>query len=132
MIEWHKPTRARMASDRYIAIGAQRSVGHDSVQLVLHFSASACKDLRLIAGDRVLIGFDGSTKEVCFKRVTDTSGYKLSGKSSKSLTVSATIKGLTFFSRTPVDKPDVKQDGTCVSILFPKVFDAIKDKHGQP
>lgn len=122
MIEWHKPTRGKASANQYISIGAQKSTAHAGVQIVLRFSGQACKDLRLIEGDRVLVGLDATTKEVCFKRVADIHGYKLSGKTSKTLTVTATIKDLPFFNSTPVCKEDVKQEGTYVSISFPKLF----------
>lgn len=131
MIEWHKPTRGKVASGTYAAIGTQKSTAHAGVQIVLRFSASACKDLRLIEGDRVLIGFDEPTNEVCFKRVSDTTGYKLSGKTSKSLTVTATIQDLPFFNSTPVEKEHIKQEGTHVSIYFPKMFE-LKNARDKP
>lgn len=126
MIEWHKPTRGKTSSGTYMAIGTQKSTAHAGVQIVLRFGPEACKDLRLIEGDRVLIGLDATTKEVCFKRVADSTGYKISGKSSKSLTVTATIKDLPYFSSTEVSKDKVKQEGTYVSIYFPTLFTSRK------
>ena len=126
MIEWHKPTRGKSSVGQYLTIGSQKSSTHQGVQIVLRFNQEACKDLRLIEGDRIVIGFDKTSKEVCFKRVADSTGYKLSGKTSKSLTVTATISGLPTFNAFPVAKENVKQESTHVAILTPNIFQLMK------
>ena len=126
MIDWHKPTRGRMSVGHYLSVGSSKSAKHIGVQIVLRFNQEACKDLRLLEGDRIIIGFDTNTKEICFKRVTDSSGYKLSGKSAKTLTVTATISGLPTFNAVAINKESVKQEGTHVAIHAPTIFALMK------
>ena len=125
MIEWNKPKRGgRAGSAAYIALsvtGVSPTGKHRTGQLVIRFGPVAVKDLRLITGDRVVIGLDSTTKQVCFKRTTDTSGYKLTGNVGSSLTVQATM-ALPVLSVQAIDKDDVKVEGTHVAIHCPGVF----------
>ena len=125
MIEWNSPKRGgRAGSAAYMAIsviGVGTSGKHASGQLVIRFGPVAVKDLRLMAGDRVLLGLDSSTKQVCFKRTTDSSGYKLVGKPGGSLTVAATMD-LPVMAVQTIEFKDVKVEGTHVAVNCPLVF----------
>ena len=126
MIEWIQPKRGgRAGSGAYIAISvtsAGPAAKHRIGQLVLRFGPDATKDLRLIAGDRLIIGLDSATKQVCFKRTTDIQGYKLTGKSGASLTVQATMF-LPHMQVQIIEMADVKSESTHVAIRCPKLFD---------
>jgi len=125
MIEWNTPKRGgRAGSAAYMAISvttAGNSSKHHMGQLVIRFGPVAVKDLRLMAGDRVVLGLDSVSKQVCFKRTTDTSGYKLVGKAGGSLTVAATMDLPILFVQT-IEFKDVKVEGTHVAINCPAVF----------
>lgn len=125
MIEWNKPKRGgRAGSAAYIAIsvtGVGTTGKHRTGQLVIRFGPVAVKDLRLITGDRVVIGLDSVSKQVCFKRTTDTNGYKLTGISGASLTVQATMD-LPVLSVQTIEYKNVKIEGTHVAIYCPGVF----------
>lgn len=125
MIEWIKPTRGgRAGSGAYAAVsvtGAGASAKHRTGQLVVRFGPDAVRDLRLITGDRLVIGLDSATKQICFKRTTDTQGYKLTGKAGASLTVQATMV-LPLLCVQTIDKADVKVESTHVAIRCPDVF----------
>lgn len=128
MIEWIKPkSGGRAGSSAYIAISvtsAGASSKHRAGQLVMRFGREASKNLRLIAGDRVVIGLDPATKQVCFKRTTDSHGYKLTGKSGSSLTVQATMD-LPILSVQVIEMADVKIESTHVAIKCPELFKPI-------
>ena len=126
MIEWMQPKRGGKAgSGAYMAISvttaSNKAAAQISNQLVIRFGPDAIKNLRLIAGDRVVVGLDSSSKEVCFKRTTDHKGYKVSGKSGASLTVSATMK-LAIMPVQTIAIEDVKVEGTHVAIRCPSLF----------
>ena len=127
MIEWNKPKRGgRAGSAAYIAISvtaAGESKQKRTNQLVIRFGPDAVKNLRLIAGDRVVIGLDQTSKQVCFKRTTDNSGYKLTGKSGSSLTVQACMD-LPILHVHVVEITDVKIESTHVAIHCPEMFKA--------
>jgi len=125
MIEWIKPKRGgRAGSAAYIAISvtsAGKSAKKRTNQLVIRFGPDASKALRLIAGDRVVIGLDQVSKQVCFKRTTDNSGYKLTGKSGSSLTVQACME-LPMLAVQSIDVSDVQVEGTHVAMRCPDIF----------
>ena len=126
MIEWMQPKRGGKAgSGAYIAISviaaSNKEAKTHSNQIVMRFGLDAIKNLRLIAGDRVVIGLDAISKEVCFKRTTDSKGYKVSGKSGTSLTVSATMN-LPIMPVQTIEITDVKVEGTHVAICCPALF----------
>ena len=123
MIDWITPVRAETTT--YISVGissANKKAAIDSHVLVLRFSTESQNDLRLIEGDRLMIGFDGLTKQICFKRTT-LGGHKLSGKSkgTKILTVSVTVKK-PLVPTTKYAKKDVVIESTHVSINAPEFF----------
>lgn len=88
MIEWVIAGRGRGSSSAanrgyYITVACSKTGRKDGgggrTQLCIRFSPEAAKDLRLLAGDKVLIGLDHVHKQVCLKRTTATSGsYTLS------------------------------------------------------
>lgn len=126
MIEWNTPKRGgRAGSAAYMAIsvtGPSSTTGkHHNGQLVIRFGPTAVRDLRLIVGDRVVLGLDKATKQVCFKRTTEVSGYKISGKAGGSLCISATM-ALPVIHVQTIDKSDVKAEGTHVAIFCPALF----------
>jgi len=125
MIEWNTPKRGGKAgSAAYIALSvtsAGKGAAQRSNQLVIRFGTVAVKDLRLIAGDRLVIGLDSVSKQVCFKRTTDNNGYKVTGKPGASLTVQATMNLPILFVQT-IELKDVKVEGAHVSIDCPAVF----------
>ena len=128
MIEWNAPKQGgRAGSAAYIAISVSKGGVKDATgkirksQLVMRFGPVAVKDLRLLSGDRVIIGFDSTTKEVCFKRTTDGTGYKITGKSGASLTVQSTCEIPTMHVRM-VEKSDVKIESTHVAIRCEHLF----------
>ena len=123
MIDWITPIRAETTN--YISAGislASKVLNTDSHVFVLRFSQEAQNDLRLIESDRLLVGFDSHTKQICFKRTTQ-GGYKLSGKSkgTKVLTVSITIKK-PIVPSTRFLKQDVIIESTHVAINAPQFF----------
>ena len=130
MIEWMQPKRGgRAGSSAYIAISvtaaSNKAATKPSNQIVMRFGLDATKNLRLIAGDRVLIGLDPISKEICFKRTTDSKGYKVSGKSGASLTVAATMV-LPIMAVQTIEIEDVKVEGTHVAIRCPELFTGAK------
>ena len=128
MIEWKAPKRGgRAGSAAYIAVsvskaGTKQETGKvRKTQLVIRFGPVASKDLRLLVGDRLIIGFDNATKEVCFKRTTDGGGYKITGKSGASLTVQATCELPTMHVRL-IERADVKVESTHVAMRCVHLF----------
>lgn len=127
MIEWNAPKRGgRAGSAAYIAVSVSKAGTKETgktrkTQLVIRFGPIASKDLRLLVGDRLVIGFDNATKEVCFKRTTDGGGYKITGKSGASLTVQATCELPTMHVRM-IDESDVKVESTHVAMRCPPLF----------
>ena len=126
MIEWNEPKRGgRAGSSAYMAISVITSGNSKHAsrlnQLVLRFGPDASKDLRMIIGDRLIIGIDKITKEVCFKRTTGNNGYKLTGKSGKSLTVQASMD-LKVMSVQTIDISSIKIESTHIAIRCPALF----------
>lgn len=125
MIEWIKPTRGnRTGRTAFMALSvtsAGANKKHKTNQLVIRFGTDACKELRLIAGDRMVIGIDRISKQVCFKRTSDNTGYKLSGKSGSSLTVQASMN-LPIFPAQSIDKDALKIEATHMAITCPSFF----------
>jgi len=130
MIDWLIPTRSCRTSymSASIALNTNQTKQTQYYQLVLRFSQEAQHDLRLIAGDRLLVGFDESTKQICFKRTTQ-GGYKLSGKTKGGnvLTLSVSVKNRTVIPPTSYEKKSVVVESTHVSINAPEFFNQ-KDK----
>ena len=130
MIDWIIPTRLGKTSymSASIALNTYQKKETQSHQLVLRFSQEAQHDLRLIAGDRLLVGFDESTKQICFKRTTQ-GGHKLSGKTKGGnvLTLAVTLKNRTVIPPTSYEKKSVVVESTHVSINAPEFFNQ-KDK----
>lgn len=125
MIDWITPTRSGTTSymSASIALCTYKTKQAQSYQLVLRFSSEAQHDLRLIEGDRLLLGFDESTKQICFKRTTQ-GGHKLSGKSKGGnvLTIAVTVKNKTVVPPTRYAKQSVVIESTHVSINAPEFF----------
>ena len=130
MIDWLIPTRSCRTSymSASIALNTNQTKQTQYYQLVLRFSQEAQHDLRLIAGDRLLVGFDESTKQICFKRTTQ-GGHKLSGKTKGGnvLTLSVSVKNRTVIPPTAYEKKSVVIESTHVSINAPEFFNQ-KDK----
>jgi hypothetical protein len=125
MIDWIIPIRSGTTSymSASIALCTYQNKQTQSYQLVLRFSEEAQHDLRLIVGDRLLVGFDELTKQICFKRTTQ-GGHKLSGKtkSGNVLTLSVTVKNRTVIPPTRYAKQSVVIESTHVSINAPEFF----------
>ena len=125
MIDWIIPTRSCRTSymSASIALNTNQTKQTQYYQLVLRFSQEAQHDLRLIAGDRLLVGFDESTKQICFKRTTQ-GGHKLSGKTKGGnvLTLSVSVKNRTVIPPTAYAKQSVVIESTHVSINAPEFF----------
>ena len=125
MIEWNTPKRGgRASSSSFIAISVTSGGAgklQSTNQLVIRFGQIAVKDLRLIAGDRLVIGLDSVSKQVCFKRTTDNNGYKLTGKAGSSLSVQATIN-LPILCVQVIEMKSVKVEGTHTAIYCPAIF----------
>jgi hypothetical protein len=125
MIDWIIPIRSGTTSymSASIALCTYQNKQTQSYQLVLRFSEEAQHDLRLIVGDRLLVGFDELTEQICFKRTTQ-GGHKLSGKtkSGNVLTLSVTVKNRTVIPPTRYAKQSVVIESTHVSINAPEFF----------
>ena len=72
MINWINTSKSGRHGTEYIAVSIiksrslKRVNGKSTTQVILRFSSDAQKDLRLISGDKLLIGFDETTKQICF------------------------------------------------------------------
>lgn len=125
MIEW--VITSRIGSTSYItasiALSVYKTGQQNSHQLVLRFSKEAQHDLRLIEGDRLLLGFDETTKQICFKRTTQ-GGHKLSGKSKGTnvLSIAATVKNRGVVPSTRYEKNSLIIEATYASINAPEFF----------
>ena len=114
MIDWIKTSRVN--SDKgYIVVSvaiAQSKQQNRRPHVYVRFSADAVSDLRLVAGDRVLVGYDKSTHELVLRRVVDGKGFRLSPGSSTSryLGVSATANYQPT-TKVTVSKSQVKIEG---------------------
>lgn len=131
MIEWTIPNKAGRKVGYYITVavskaGRNSQGGDNPMQLCVRISVQAAKDLRLIAGDRVLLGIDRSTKQVCFKRTTDTkSSFALSGKKSATsgvLCVQCSTE-LPWHRALHIEKHQVHEDAGFVAIDAHSLFE---------
>lgn len=134
MINWITPKSSRSATE-YVAAGifTIKSREIEVNHVCLRFSPEAQKDLRLIYGDRLVIGFDDVSKKICFKRVTGNGGHKLTYASgTKRADAEASGKDSILVIQVSVDRPaiktiqysanEVKIEGTHVSISAPEFF----------
>lgn len=126
MIDWieSKGRGGHSLKTNYITISIHKNgsgvLGKDVNAFVLRFSNEAQKDLRLIYGDRLIIGFDRVSKQVCFKRTSDAKGYKLTknkngSKAFGTLYVQMSIDAL----RVPpiaISKQDVITESTHIAL----------------
>ena len=121
MINWTIPSRGnKTTASGYIAVGTYLSKDN-TCAVFIRFSKAAFSDLRLIAGDRVVIGLDYENETICFRRVVDSSGYKLTEKAG-SLRVAATVKDLKKTESCSVGKNDVRNEGTHIALHCPVFF----------
>jgi hypothetical protein len=131
MIKWIKPrSSGRATKTTYIAIavsksGSVASGDIDARSICIRFTKDACKDLRLVAGDRLRLGFDEDNGQVVFQRTNESDGtYRLSStKNVHSLTVQAKTD-LPWHASLPVSKQQTHIKGDYIAldardILFP-------------
>jgi hypothetical protein len=121
MINWLiSHSRAPVAA--YIAASVIPSGAY--MQVVLRFSKEAQSDLRFIKGDRLIIGFDEVTKQICFKRTAENNGHKLTGgkKNGTVLHVQVTVKNRHLVKAVAFDKQDLISEPTHYSINAPQFF----------
>lgn len=131
MIEWITPRKSgRATGGYYLTIAVSRS-GQDKsgrtnpLQLCIRFSDQAIKDQRLMDGDRLLIGVDRTTKQVCFKRTTDiANSFKLTSSKSTSTKVMTVqlATDLPWHKAIWINKDQVKDEGTHIAINAPDLF----------
>lgn len=132
MIEWIEPKRGpgRNPGTEYCSYAVQRyHKAISSSQLRILFSVEALKDLRLIEGDRLLVGFDKATKSICLRRVPEGGkGFKLcvtGGKAEKgkrpTMRVQATVN-MPACEPTQVGKENVSIEGAVIVIKADKLF----------
>lgn len=121
MIEWFT-LNARAPVAAYIS--ASIVPCGEYKQLILRFSKAAQSDMRFIKGDRLLIGFDEVTKQICFKRTTENNGHKLTGgkKDGTVLHVQVTVKNKELVKSTHFDKTNVIDESTHYAINAPMFF----------
>ena len=126
MIDWLVPSRNRMGTE-YMSISVTTAGGADYLQLSIRFTEDACKDLRIIEGDRVLVGVDKVSKQVCIKRVTDARASikvsKASGKRGSSKTLRVQCKSpFPLHKAIPINKQRCHIESTHVAIDVPEFF----------
>ena len=129
MIDWMESSGrgGRKATTKYIAIavtssGANAKKGRPRA-LAIRFGIDAQKSMRLIKGDRLLVGIDKTTKQICFKRVTE-GGYALSGPENQKTGVLRVqlSTDLLWHAAVDVDKTSVHDEGTHTAIDAPDFF----------
>ena len=126
MIDWIKPGNAGRKRVNYISIAISKA-GHkapaETHALCIRFSPQAVKDLRLIDGDRLLIGVDQVSKQICVKRTTNSDGYKLSSARSmgSTLAVSATVK-MPWHEAVHIASDRVHQESAHFAFDVPEFF----------
>ena len=131
MITWiEAKSGGRGATTEYISVSVNKSgsksAGNEgALSLCIRFSKLAADDLRLVANDRVNIGYDKNTGQVVFKRTNLRAGsYKLSAaKGGTTLNVQATTK-LAWHPAISVSKKQTHIEGGHVAL------DAISLFHG--
>lgn len=129
MIEWLKPKNGgRGSRTEYISISVNKSGSVASgnvgaLSLCIRFSEAASADLRLVAGDRLNIGFDHMHSQIAFKRTNIREGsYKLSSpKGSVILSVQAKTD-LPWHESIDVPKKNVRIEGGHVAIDAGPIF----------
>ena len=133
MIEWHinKSTRGGSNKGYYmtIAVSKCRTTKEGVVKhsLCIRVSPDAAKDLRLIEGDRLMVGLDRISKQVCFKRTAiPREGIKLcksgTGKST-SMKIQIEID-IPWMQTVEVEKSAVHSESTHVALDCPTLFGA--------
>ena len=126
MIDWIVSSAGR-SSTGYISVGVTPGGAKDYLQLSIRFTDAACKDLRLIEGDRVVVGVDKVSKQVCIKRVTVTSGSikmaKAGGRSAKNGTLRVQCRSPFPRGDTiQIEKARVHIESTHIAIDVPELF----------
>lgn len=129
MIEWSKPSKAGRKFSYYISVAVSRSGRNakgteNPLQLCVRIGVQAAKDLRLIAGDRVLLGIDRHTKQVCFKRTSDVkNSYALSGKKNATGVLCVQCHtDLPWHESIRIDKDQVHESDGLTAINAPALF----------
>ena len=129
MIDWIESNGrgGRKATTRYVAI-AVTTAGTNAKKdrprsLAIRFGIDAQKSMRLIKGDRLLVGVDKTTKQICFKRVTE-GGYALSGPANRQTGVLRVqlSTDLPWHAAVEVEKTAVHDEGTHTAIDAPDFF----------
>ena len=132
MIEWIQTKKNGVNSRGYyltiaVSKSGRNSSGNENPHaLCIRFSEEAAKDFRLIAGDRLQIGFDKQTKQVCFKRtLTQTpNSFKVSENKSSSkriLTVQVQTE-LPWHQAISISKKEVREESGHIAIDCPTIF----------
>jgi hypothetical protein len=129
MITWiEAKTGGRGSVTEYISVsvnknGTVENGNPEARSLCIRFSELAAGDLRLVAGDRVNIGFDAVHGQVVFKRTNVGLGsYKLAcPKGGTVLTVQASSK-LPWHAAISVLKKDTHIEGGHVALDAPSLF----------
>lgn len=132
MIEWLGSNKigGKGARGYYLTVAVSKS-GRDAKgvrsqnALCIRFSEQAAKDLRIIAGDRVIVGIDSVSKQVCFKRTSDLRGsYKISSNKSASKKVLSTqcLTDLPWHESVWIDKSRLHDEGGHMSVDVPEFF----------
>ena len=129
MITWiEAKSGGRGATTEYISVSVNKSGSKSAgnigaLALCIRFSKVAAEDLRLVANDRVNIGYDAIHGQVVFKRTNVRAGsYKLSAaKGGETLNVQATTK-LPWHQAVAVSKKQTHTEGGHVALDAPDLF----------
>ena len=126
MIDWILPSAKRFGAE-YISVSVTPAGRGDYLQLSIRMSEEACKDLRLIEGDRVLVGVDHVSKQVCIKRVSNATASikvsKASGKTGASKKLRIQCKSpVPICKAIPVDKTRMHIESTHIALDVPELF----------
>jgi hypothetical protein len=123
MIDWIESGKGRTKTDYVsVLVTASSSKKEGYLQLGILLSDSAQKDLRIIEGDRVLVGIDRVSKQICIKRVTGIlASIKVSRSSTKTLRIQCKSP-LPKHSSIAVKKEHVHIEATHIAIDVPELF----------